>query len=182
MREQLVDKSGHGFRHFERIAPRAVLITSCDVYRAFGRLWKSEPGPADPVPLTEDSPLRERPAVDGRAFDFHVVERHTAEWVRRIGDAVGWTGEILEVPNGLLPDQLRRHFDFRQQYVVDSGLIRRELDYREHVNEDVALRRTIEWELRNLVDVSDSEYASEDAVARERARRSRERPGESRNR
>ena len=43
---------------FKGIARRGVAISSADVYRAFGRLWRSEPGPPDPVPLHEDSPLR----------------------------------------------------------------------------------------------------------------------------
>jgi nucleoside-diphosphate-sugar epimerase len=59
-----VDKGGHGVLNFGALADRAVVITSCDVYRAFGRLWRSEPGPPDPLPLTEDSTLRSRPAAD----------------------------------------------------------------------------------------------------------------------
>jgi len=39
-------------------AGRLVLISSGDVYRAYGRLTRREPGPADPVPLTEEAPLR----------------------------------------------------------------------------------------------------------------------------
>lgn len=74
-----LDKGGHGVLHFSGIADRAVVITSCDVYRAFGRLWRSEPGPPDPVPLTEDSPLRSRPAADSGpeevAYDNVDVER-----------------------------------------------------------------------------------------------------------
>ena len=42
------------------IARRAVVISSQDVYRAYGRLRDTEPGPPDPIPLAEDSPLRER--------------------------------------------------------------------------------------------------------------------------
>jgi nucleoside-diphosphate-sugar epimerase len=45
-------------RTFAGRAQRLVLISSCDVYRAYGRLTKSEPGPPDPVPLSEDAPLR----------------------------------------------------------------------------------------------------------------------------
>jgi len=37
---------------------RAVWISSGDVYRAYGRFTGIEPGPIEPVPLTEDSPLR----------------------------------------------------------------------------------------------------------------------------
>jgi nucleoside-diphosphate-sugar epimerase len=43
---------------FRGIAARAVVISSGDVYRAYGRLARLESGPPDPNPLTEDSPLR----------------------------------------------------------------------------------------------------------------------------
>jgi nucleoside-diphosphate-sugar epimerase len=39
---------------------RVVLASSIDVYRAYGRIHGTEPGPPEPVPLTEDSPLREK--------------------------------------------------------------------------------------------------------------------------
>jgi nucleoside-diphosphate-sugar epimerase len=73
-----IDKGGHGIAHLRGIAERAVAISSGDVYRAFGRLWKSEPGPPDPVPLTEESPLRALPAPDRKGeddFDNLDVER-----------------------------------------------------------------------------------------------------------
>ncbi len=47
-------------RLFRGLAGRVVAISSQDVYRAYGRVNGTEPGPSDPVPLTEDSPLRER--------------------------------------------------------------------------------------------------------------------------
>ena len=40
------------------VAPRVVAISSMDVYRAWGVLHGVEPGPLEPLPLTEDSPLR----------------------------------------------------------------------------------------------------------------------------
>jgi nucleoside-diphosphate-sugar epimerase len=42
------------------IAGRMVAISSQDVYRAFGRVNGLGSGPLDPLPLTEDSPLREQ--------------------------------------------------------------------------------------------------------------------------
>ena len=42
------------------IAKRYVVISSMDVYRAYGRLHGSEPGPALTPPFNEDSPLREK--------------------------------------------------------------------------------------------------------------------------
>lgn len=45
---------------FAGLAQRAVVISSQDVYAAFGRVNGIESGPPDPVPLTEDAPLRTR--------------------------------------------------------------------------------------------------------------------------
>ncbi len=42
------------------VARRAVVVSSVDVYRAYGRMHGSEPGPLEPLPLTEESPLREK--------------------------------------------------------------------------------------------------------------------------
>jgi nucleoside-diphosphate-sugar epimerase len=44
---------------FRGVASRAVVISSGDVYRAYGRLTGLEPGPPDAIPLTEDAPLRD---------------------------------------------------------------------------------------------------------------------------
>ncbi len=41
------------------IAQRAVVISSSDVYRAYGLLHGSESGPVEPVPLSENAPLRQ---------------------------------------------------------------------------------------------------------------------------
>ena len=234
-----LDKGGHGITHFRTIARRAVVITSCDVYRAFGRLWRTEPGPPDPVPLTEQSPLRTERAGDlGPKIDYDNIEveravssdpdlpvtilrlpathgpgdgQHRlfgylkrmddrraailleesfarwrwargyvenvasaialavqdeaaagriynvaepvayaeAEWVRRIGELVGWRGEVLAVPADLLPESQRMKHDFSQDYTVDSSRIRRELGYAETVSEVQGLQRTIDWERRN---------------------------------
>ncbi|WP_241123562.1 NAD-dependent epimerase/dehydratase family protein [Achromobacter xylosoxidans] len=45
-------------RAFAGRTGRLVLVSSCDVYQAYGRLMKTEPGPLHLVPLHEDSPLR----------------------------------------------------------------------------------------------------------------------------
>jgi nucleoside-diphosphate-sugar epimerase len=46
-------------RTFRGVASRAVVVSSGDVYRAYGRLTGLEPGPPDPIPLSESAPLRE---------------------------------------------------------------------------------------------------------------------------
>jgi nucleoside-diphosphate-sugar epimerase len=45
---------------FKGIAGRVVAISSMDVYRAAGRVNRTEPGPIEPMPLTEEAPLREK--------------------------------------------------------------------------------------------------------------------------
>lgn len=44
---------------FRGMARRVVNISSSDVYRAYDRFRRVDPGPPDPTPLTEDSPLRD---------------------------------------------------------------------------------------------------------------------------
>ena len=45
---------------FQNITQRLVVLSSGDVYRAYGRLIQHDPGPPDPTPLTEESPLRDK--------------------------------------------------------------------------------------------------------------------------
>jgi len=45
---------------FRGVARRIVGISSQDVYGAYGRLLRQQPGPPDPVPLGEEAPLRSR--------------------------------------------------------------------------------------------------------------------------
>jgi nucleoside-diphosphate-sugar epimerase len=41
-----------------KLAARVIAISSMDVYRAWGVLVQSEPGPLEPLPITEESPVR----------------------------------------------------------------------------------------------------------------------------
>jgi nucleoside-diphosphate-sugar epimerase len=68
-----VPDEGRRVLDFKGVAPRAVVVSSCDVYRAFGRAHGTEPGPLEPVPLTEASPLRE--VVIDESYDKVGVER-----------------------------------------------------------------------------------------------------------
>lgn len=45
---------------FKGIVDRVVAISSGDVYRAYGVLHRTEPGPVQPVPIKESAPLRQR--------------------------------------------------------------------------------------------------------------------------
>jgi nucleoside-diphosphate-sugar epimerase len=234
-----------------------------DVYRAYDRLRRVDPGSPDPVPLTEDAPLRQtlypyraqasgeddflyhyekilveravlgqpglpatvlrlpcvygpgdrhrtfeylkrmddgRPAIllrelragwrwtrgyvqnvatavalaatDERAAGtiYNVGEheaRTEAEWVRSIGRAAGWAGQVFAVPEGRLPDHLRTPYDWRQDVVGDTSKVRQELGYQEPVSLEGALTRTVAWERAHPPEATDPklfDYAAEDAV------------------
>lgn len=61
-------------RTFRGIAGRVVVASSIDVYRAFGRLHRTEPGPPDPVPLSEEAELRRQPSIHGENYEKRWVE------------------------------------------------------------------------------------------------------------
>jgi nucleoside-diphosphate-sugar epimerase len=90
-----------------------------------------------------------------------------AEWVREIGRAAGWDGEVVAVPGERLPEHLDWRLDTEQHWVTDTTRIRQELGYREEIPHEEALSRTVEWERahppRNAHPAS-FDYAAEDAA------------------
>ena len=88
-------------------AGRLVLVSSCDVYRAYGRLTGTEPGPPDPVPLTEDAPLRSvlypyrGMEADLGAF-AHDYDKILAEEAVRGARGLDWT--VLRLPKVYGPE------------------------------------------------------------------------------
>lgn len=224
---------------FRGMARRTVVISSADVYRAYGRFIGTEPGPIEPTPLFEESPLRAslfpyraqtqgpdeffyhydkipveqvilneprlpgtilrlpmvhgpgdpyrrlspylrrmdegRPAIvldeamahwrcprgyvedvaaaittatldDRAAGHIYNVAEPTAyaevEWVRRMAEAVGWSGRIVTAPGGRIPPGYR----MEQSLDTNSDRIRQTLGYVESVPAHEALARTIAWE------------------------------------
>jgi nucleoside-diphosphate-sugar epimerase len=249
---------------FRGVAERVVAVSSQDVYRTYGILWRNEATPPNVTPIREDAPLRSvlypyrrmakgpddpkysydkipvervvmgdpdlpgtvlrlpatygpgdrqhrlfeylkrmddgRPfillgaeearwrqthgyvenvadavalaATDGRAANgiFNVGEEDAwsrAEWVKSIGQAVGWEGEVIAVPEDLLPEHLRSPTSYEHDLAVDTGRIRKELGYEERVPRGEALLKTIAWERVNPpaeVDPGQFDYAAEDAA------------------
>jgi nucleoside-diphosphate-sugar epimerase len=62
-------------RVFKGIAQRVVVPSSCDVYRVYGRLHGTEPGPVDPIPLDEEAPLRENLSIHQEEYEKRWVEQ-----------------------------------------------------------------------------------------------------------
>lgn len=83
----------------------------------------------------------------GRVYNIGEKEANSeVEWIRQIGRAAGWSGEIIAVPDAALPEDKIETHDWTCDLAADTQLIRQELGYHEIVSAEVALRRTIEWE------------------------------------
>jgi nucleoside-diphosphate-sugar epimerase len=94
-------------RAFEGRTQRLVLISSCDVYRAYGRLTKSEPGPPEPVPLSEDAALRSvlfpyRGMEEQLGPFVRTYDKTVAEKVVRSAHELDWA--ILRLPKVYGPE------------------------------------------------------------------------------
>jgi nucleoside-diphosphate-sugar epimerase len=104
----------------------------------------------------------------GRVYNVAEPEALSeAEWVRRIGRAAGWDGDVVVLPEDRLPEHLRWTNNLDQDVVADTRRIRVELGYAERTPADEALRRTIAWEQAEPpaeIDAAQFDYAAEDAA------------------
>ena len=99
--------AGAAVSAFRGRAGRLVLVSSCDVYRAYGRLTKAQPGPPDPVPLTEDAPLRSAlypyRGMEAQLGAFaHDYDKVLAE--RAVRGAAGLDWSVLRLPKVYGPE------------------------------------------------------------------------------
>jgi len=81
---------------FRGIAQRVVAASSIDVYRACGVLHGSEEGPLEPVPLTEDSPLRTK--LQTYSTEQMKVLRGIFTWVNEEYDKIPVERAVLGDP------------------------------------------------------------------------------------
>jgi nucleoside-diphosphate-sugar epimerase len=96
---------------------------------------------------------------------YNVAPRNSpteANWVRAIGRALGWEGEVVAAAPSVLPESMRVEIDARQDLAMDSTRIRRELGYEEPIPLDEAIRRTAQWALLTPPDGFELDYAAED--------------------
>jgi nucleoside-diphosphate-sugar epimerase len=118
---------------FRGLAGRSVVLSSGDVYRAYGVFTGREPGPPEPTPLREDAPLRRtlyvhraatsRPDDPWHDYEKILVEREV------LGDG-GLPGTVLRLPmvygpgdyQHRLAPYLKRMLDGRRVIVLDEGL------------------------------------------------------------
>lgn len=109
---------------FTGVARRLVVISSVDVYRAYDRFRKADPGPPDPSPLTEDSPLRDRlypyrdQAKGPEEFMYHYEKILMERAVMSVPDSL--PGTVLRLPMVYGPgDYQHRLFSYLKR--MDEG-------------------------------------------------------------
>jgi nucleoside-diphosphate-sugar epimerase len=88
-----------------------------------------------------------------------------AEWVRAVGKVVGWDGEVVAMPEEMLPAHLVAPYDWRQSLAARTSRIRTELGYEEKIQREEALQWAVEWERANPmveIDAKRFDYAAED--------------------
>jgi nucleoside-diphosphate-sugar epimerase len=118
---------------FRGLAGRSVVLSSGDVYRAYGVFTGLEPGPPEPTPLREDAPLRQilyvhRTAMSGPKDPWYDYEKILVE--REVLGDPGLPGTILQLPmvygpgdyQHRLAPYLKRMIDGRRVIVLDEGL------------------------------------------------------------
>lgn len=104
-------------------ASRTVMLSSMDVYRAYGRLTLTEPGPPDPVPIDEDAPLRERwypyrERFPDPAHHLHHYDKIPAERVTL--SATGLPGSVLRLPMVIGPNDYQHRLHAHLKPMLDG--------------------------------------------------------------
>jgi nucleoside-diphosphate-sugar epimerase len=120
---------------FRGVAERALVISSGDVYRAYGVFHGTEAGPVEPVPLAEDAPLRRvlyPYRSQARGPDDLVYKYDKIPVERAILGDTALPGTVLRLPmvhgpgdsQHRLHAYLKRMDDGRPVILLDEGMAR----------------------------------------------------------
>ncbi|MHC5856152.1 NAD-dependent epimerase/dehydratase family protein [Nostoc sp.] len=157
---------------FEDIAQRVVAISSIDVYRAYDVLWGKE-SDVVPVPLTEDSPLRQQlyPYREMPSRPIAVPIDYEKILVEGVVMASNLPGTIIRLPmvygsrdfRHRLYSYLRRMDDNRPAIVLEDNIAqwRGSYGYVENVAYAIALAATNERATSRIYHVADVEALTE---------------------
>ena len=161
---------------FRGVARRVVAISSGDVYRAYGRLIGTEPGPPEPVPIGEGAPLRtvfyphRRDGADPAAWTYG-YEKILAEQALHAEPRLPAT--ILRLPAVFGPGDhyhrfrpyIKRMLDGRPRILLDARLARWRWThgYVEDVANAIALAVTSEGATGRTYNVGEAETPTMEA-------------------
>jgi nucleoside-diphosphate-sugar epimerase len=101
----------------------------------------------------------------GRIYNVGESSLSEVEWVRQIGEAAGWHGEIVVAPDDVLPDSMRAGEELEQDLVTDTLRIRNELGFDPPIAFEDGIRRTVDWESAHFPPQAEPlDYTAEDEV------------------
>lgn len=160
---------------FNNVARRVVAISSADVYRAYGRLLRLEPGEPDPIPLNEDAPLRaslypyRAHAQERDDFKYHYDKIPVERVVMSVAELPGTVLRLPAVygpgdPQHRLFDYLKRMDDHRPAILLEESHSRWRWTrgYVENVADAIALAVTDERAVNRIYNVGEPEAFTED--------------------
>src|SRR5262245_10985742 len=117
---------------FRGVARRVVALSSGDVYRAYGVVRRTEEGPPDPAPLTEEAPLRAQlyPYRGGRPGPYDPATYEKILAAREIARHAELPTTILRLPVVFGPGDeqhrffatLKRFDDGRRAFLLEERL------------------------------------------------------------
>ncbi len=158
---------------FTGVAQRVIAISSQDVYRAYGVLIDIEPGPIEPIPLTEESPLRQKfyPYRERVDSSHHLYQYEKVLVERVFMSAPAFPGTILRYPmvygpmdiQRRLSQYLKRMDDNRPAIVLEQGMAawRWTRGYVENIADAVVLTVTDERATGQIYNLGEEEALSE---------------------
>ena len=149
-------------RVFKGITRRVIVPSSIDVYRVFGRLHGTEPGPVDPIPLTEEAPLREKLSIHEEEYEKRWVEQVVMSDPELPGTILRYP--MIYGPNdgGRTFDVVKRLMDNRPVIVLDENVARWRWSraYAENVAWATVLAVTHEQAKNRIYNVAETEGLS----------------------
>ena len=149
-------------RVFRGVAQRVVVPSSIDVYRVYGRLHGTEPGPVDPIPLTEEAPLRERLSIHGEIYEKRWVEQVVLSDPQLPGTVLRYP--MIYGPNdgGRTFHLVKRMIDNRLVILIDEGFAqwRASRGYAENVAWATVLAVTQQGAANRIYNVAEPEGLS----------------------
>jgi nucleoside-diphosphate-sugar epimerase len=108
--------------------------------------WRWTRGYVEDIAVGLALAVENRSAV-GEIFNIGEKEaEREIDWIKRIGRAAKWQGEIEVVPEDTLPKDLVEPYDWNHDLAGDTRRIRHTLGYRETVSPGEAMERSVRWE------------------------------------
>jgi len=93
--------------------------------------------------------------------------RDIESWVRELGVAAGWKGDIVTIDRPCPAPSLPLQLNLEQHLNMDTNKIRCGLGYRETMSSREALETTVAWDREHwptVIDPAQFDYAAEDAI------------------